>query len=123
MELFALSEVFTRIEEYKLNKEEETKYEKTQRPTLLDYWKLKFSILRSSVLGAIIGIFPGAGATIAAFLSYNLARRVTRIPIPFSGFFFIRSYSSFKIQFAIIIDPGEPVFLCNIPANIRSPTP
>ena len=76
--LFALSEVFTRIEEYKLEKGEETKFEKTHWPSIVDYWKLKITILRSSILGTLIGIFPGAGATIAAFLSYDLAKKVSK---------------------------------------------
>ncbi len=81
--LFALSEVFTRIEEYKLEKGEETKYEKTHWPSFLEYWKLKITILRSSILGTLIGIFPGAGATIAAFLSYDLAKKVSKTPETF----------------------------------------
>ncbi len=81
--LFALSEVFTRIEEFKLEKGEETKFEKTEWPTLLDYWKLKMTIVRSSVLGTLIGIFPGAGATIAAFLSYDLAKKTSKHPETF----------------------------------------
>ncbi len=81
--LFALSEVFTRIEEFKLDKGEETKYEKTQWPTILDYWKLKITIVRSSILGTLIGIFPGAGATIAAFLSYDLAKKFSKEPDTF----------------------------------------
>ena len=81
--LFALSEVFTRIEEYKLEKGKETKYEKTHWPSFVDYWKLKITILRSSILGTLIGIFPGAGATIAAFLSYDLAKKVSKKPETF----------------------------------------
>ncbi len=81
--LFALSEVFTRIEEYKLGKGKETKFEKTHWPSIVDYWKLKITILRSSILGTLIGIFPGAGATIAAFLSYDLAKKVSKKPETF----------------------------------------
>jgi len=81
--LFALSEVFTRIEEYKLEKGEETKYDKKHWPTFMDYWKLKFVIIRSSILGTIIGIFPGAGATIASFLSYDFAKKVSKTPETF----------------------------------------
>ena len=81
--LFALSEVFSRIEEYKLQKGEETKYEKTHWPSIGDYWKLKITILRSSILGTLIGIFPGAGATIAAFLSYDLTKKVSKNPDSF----------------------------------------
>jgi putative tricarboxylic transport membrane protein len=50
---------------------------------LRDYWKLKFDILRSSIMGTIIGIFPGAGATIAAFLAYDLAKKTSKNPESF----------------------------------------
>jgi putative tricarboxylic transport membrane protein len=59
--LFALSEVFSRIEENKLDKGKEAEFEKVHWPSIGDYWKLKFTIIRSSVMGTIIGIFPGAG--------------------------------------------------------------
>ena len=81
--LFALAEVFTRIEEFKLDKEKETKFEKTLWPSFSDYWKLKITIIRSSIMGTLIGIFPGAGATIAAFLSYDLAKKVSKDPDSF----------------------------------------
>src|SRR6056297_3021148 len=77
--LFALSEVFTRLEEFKLEKEKGAKIEKTHWPSFLDYWKLKMTIFRSSVMG----IFPGAGATIAAFLSYDLAKKSSKNPDSF----------------------------------------
>jgi putative tricarboxylic transport membrane protein len=34
--------------------------------------KVKISFLRSSIIGIIIGIVPGAGATIASFVSYGV---------------------------------------------------
>jgi len=81
--LFALSEVFSKIEEYKLEKGVETKFKKTKWPSIGDYWKLKVSIIRSSIMGTLIGIFPGAGATIAAFLSYDLAKKTSKHPETF----------------------------------------
>ena len=38
------------------------------------YWK---SALRSSAVGTVIGAIPGAGANIAAFVSYNFGERAT----------------------------------------------
>ncbi len=46
-------------------------------PGMLKYWK---TWLRSSVIGVFIGILPGAGGSMAAFLSYNEARRASRNP-------------------------------------------
>ncbi|UZH08963.1 tripartite tricarboxylate transporter permease [Halomonas sp. BDJS001] len=46
-------------------------------PSMLKYWK---TWLRSSVIGVFIGILPGAGGSMAAFLSYNEAKRHSRHP-------------------------------------------
>ena len=54
-------------------------------PTWVETWKEKFTILRSSVLGTVIGIFPGAGATIASFISYGIAKRTSKEPDTFGN--------------------------------------
>lgn len=41
-------------------------------------WKHKFLVLRSSVLGTVVGALPGAGADIAAWASYGLAQRTSK---------------------------------------------
>lgn len=43
-----------------------------------DLYLLRYTILRSSIIGTIIGILPGTGATIASFLSYNEAIRFSK---------------------------------------------
>jgi putative tricarboxylic transport membrane protein len=43
-------------------------------------WQLKNTILRSSIIGTIIGLIPGAGADIAAFIGRNEARRYSKTP-------------------------------------------
>jgi len=40
----------------------------------------RVTILRSSIIGIIVGALPGAGATIASIISYNEARRWSRHP-------------------------------------------
>lgn len=40
----------------------------------------KFNMLRSSVIGTIVGILPGAGGSIAGLVSYTEARRASRHP-------------------------------------------
>lgn len=80
--LFALSVVFTAIEKGQLGSRVVDKVS-GGFPTLLESLKVKFTIVRSSVLGTIIGIFPGAGATIASFISYNLAQRTSKEPETF----------------------------------------
>ena len=38
-------------------------------------WRSKFSLLRSSVIGTLVGILPGAGGSIAGLVAYSEARR------------------------------------------------
>lgn len=80
--LFAISEVFLQIERDDLDSLQISGQESVW-PSLVDYWSLKTTILRSSLLGTLIGVFPGAGATIASFVSYDLAKRFSRTPDQF----------------------------------------
>lgn len=41
-------------------------------------WKSKFNLARSSVIGTVVGILPGAGGSIASLVSYAEARRVSK---------------------------------------------
>ncbi len=47
-------------------------------PSKADINKTKKTLARSSVLGTIVGILPGAGATIAAFIGYGAAIRASK---------------------------------------------
>ncbi len=44
----------------------------TEFPTMKEVWAIKPTLARSSVLGILLGIIPGAGATIASFVSYGV---------------------------------------------------
>ena len=77
--LFALSEVFLGLEKYQFGIRAIDK-EIKDKPSLKEYWKLKFTILRSSLIGTLIGIFPGAGATIASFIYYDIGKRTSKHP-------------------------------------------
>lgn len=43
-------------------------------------WTSKFNLIRSSVIGTVVGILPGAGGSIASLVSYSEARRSSRHP-------------------------------------------
>ncbi len=43
----------------------------TEFPSLREAWEIKPTLVRSSILGILLGIIPGAGATIASFVSYG----------------------------------------------------
>lgn len=44
----------------------------------LTVWKHKFLVLRSSIIGTLIGALPGAGADIASWASYGVAQRTSK---------------------------------------------
>jgi len=46
-------------------------------------YRYKFNLLRGSLLGTAIGALPGAGADIAAWISYGVARKFSREPEKF----------------------------------------
>lgn len=52
-------------------------------PTIADLRKTFVTIIRSSVIGTIIGIIPGAGTDIASFFGYSEAKRNSRHPEEF----------------------------------------
>ena len=45
--------------------------------------KMKFLLAWTSLLGTLIGVIPGAGASIAAFAAYGVAKRVSKHPEEF----------------------------------------
>jgi putative tricarboxylic transport membrane protein len=71
--LFAMASVFYGVEE-DLRRSERVKlsFAMPRLRKLLGMWKV---YLHASVLGSIIGVLPGAGATIASFICYNEVRR------------------------------------------------
>ena len=47
-------------------------------PTLRDLKDCRFAFLNGSVIGFVVGVLPGAGSTIASFLSYGVEKAVSR---------------------------------------------
>jgi putative tricarboxylic transport membrane protein len=52
-------------------------------PTWEDMRKCRFAFVNGSVVGFLIGILPGAGSTIASFMSYGIEKAVSRHPEEF----------------------------------------
>lgn len=48
-----------------------------------EYWKEKLNVLRSSVIGILIGILPGIGGALASIISYNTAKKMSKTPEEF----------------------------------------
>lgn len=89
--LFVTAEVFKQTEKHKKpgkagkNKDKKVqtgadKRTKTVFPGAEDLWNTRLTMLRSSFVGLIVGILPGAGATIASFLSYAIEKRMSKNP-------------------------------------------
>ena len=52
----------------------------TKFPSLMEIWATKWTMIRSAVLGTLVGILPGAGATIASFLAYGIEKKFSKHP-------------------------------------------
>ena len=52
-------------------------------PTREDFRRCRFAFVNGSLVGFVIGILPGAGSTIASFLSYGIEKGVSRHPEEF----------------------------------------
>ncbi len=76
--LFSMSQVLMLAEKYLKGKKEIHEFDDKVMLTPKELKQLSPIVLRSGVLGSIIGILPGAGATIAAFVGYNEARRFSK---------------------------------------------
>lgn len=82
--LFALSEVFFMLEGNDVKAEKVSKIEKFGlKATIETLSKMKATLIRSPILGYLIGVIPGAGATIASIISYNEAKRWSKKPETF----------------------------------------
>ncbi len=79
--IFALGEVFLNIEK----PVGATLFKVPTRlrellPTRQDFLDSRFAVVQGSVLGFFIGTLPGAGATIASFMSYIVEKRFSKHP-------------------------------------------
>lgn len=75
--LYAISEVFVLIENQNRPQHKEAKINGLLAVPLTRYYKLKGMILRSSLIGYVIGVLPGAGPSIASFISYAVAHKLS----------------------------------------------
>ena len=74
--VFAFAQVLTMIEEeFQKKGEAQITQIKGILPSISDLLKCKWTLLRASIIGTLIGIIPGAGGDVSAFLAYNEERR------------------------------------------------
>lgn len=77
--IFALAEVLQRFSEGEKDGQIITGVS-TKLPTVGEFLQTKWTLLRSSAIGTVIGALPGVGATTAAFISYSEAVRWSKTP-------------------------------------------
>ncbi|MBR4196048.1 MAG: tripartite tricarboxylate transporter permease [Synergistaceae bacterium] len=82
--IFAVTEVLKQTKKRdKLTADESTASVNTKMPSFREWWGIKWLLARCSVIGTIIGILPGAGATIASFLCYSSETKLSKHPEKF----------------------------------------
>ena len=82
--IFAVTEVLKQTKKRdKLSAEKGTASVNTKMPSFKEWWGIKWLLARCSVIGTIIGILPGAGATIASFLCYSTETKLSKHPEKF----------------------------------------
>jgi len=83
--LLAVSEIWIEAEEPFKEYKEASGYKGMRKefPKLSDFRKNLTNLIRSPIIGTIVGALPGAGATIAAFLAYGEAARTSKNPEKF----------------------------------------
>ena len=52
-------------------------------PSYVDWIASRFAIVRGTIIGFLIGVLPGAGATIASFIAYATEKKLSRHPEKF----------------------------------------
>ena len=80
--LFGVSQVFLRLEE-KMKGEVITQKKFSLLPSVSDLKDIFSTSIWSSIVGAFIGAIPGTGGDIAAWTSYNIAKRTSKHPEEF----------------------------------------
>lgn len=82
--LFGLSEVFIRMEKnVDINKIKSKLPFSDLFPKISEMMKDFWTIIRCSIVGFLIGVLPGAGATIATFITYDMEKKLSKKPEEF----------------------------------------
>ena len=82
--IFAVTEVLKQTKKKdKLQSDETNASVNTKMPSFKEWWGIKWLLARCSVIGTVIGILPGAGATIASFLCYSSETKLSKHPEKF----------------------------------------
>mgnify|MGYP001571535150 CR=1 FL=1 len=76
--LFAIGEVLDALSARRASSFEVKSDARMRLLSLRDIWKLRGSIGRGTGIGSLIGIIPGAGATVGALVAYGIEKQVNK---------------------------------------------
>jgi len=117
MGLFGLSEVLLNVEQ---NMSQDVLRGKITNlfPTMADWARCKWPIVRGTILGFLLGILPGAGPIVSTFVSYTVEKKVSKTPEKFGtgmieGVASPEAANNASAQGAFI-----PLFTLGIPPNV-----
>jgi len=121
MGLYALTQAIILIDEGRqhiVNKNEKIYVKDSILPTIEDFKKIWFTLLiRSPIIGTIIGIIPGAGTEIAAFIGYSEAKRSSKHPEDFGKGSMEGLASAESANNAVVGGSLIPLLTLGIPGN------
>lgn len=78
--LFAMSQCLLGVEELFSEISVDTKTLKRAKISRSDFLKILPTMIRAGITGTLIGIIPGAGGDISAFVSYDMEKRFSKYP-------------------------------------------
>ena len=76
--LFAITEVLSKLDKLDDDNSKVISQISGIMPHFSEYWKNKWLIIKSSVIGIFVGAVPGTGPTIASWMAYNEAKRSSK---------------------------------------------
>jgi putative tricarboxylic transport membrane protein len=82
MGTFGIAEVLVSAEEFMKVEPIKVKFRELF-PSFKEIFQCRWAILRGTIIGFIIGVLPGAGPTIASFISYGVEKSVSKNPEKF----------------------------------------
>ncbi|MFZ7103030.1 MAG: tripartite tricarboxylate transporter permease [Peptococcaceae bacterium] len=87
---FAFSQLLRNVETLSTSTEKQKELSKVNTKVKIPYvqimkdlWAMKFNLIRSGIIGSLIGALPAVGGTAANFVSYDQAKKLSKYPEKF----------------------------------------
>jgi putative tricarboxylic transport membrane protein len=75
---FALGEIFNELAAWGPESWQLPVQLRARTLSLREILRMRYTVLRCALIGTLVGVLPGAGATVAAFLAYSLEKTLSR---------------------------------------------